>query len=261
MATHPVRIMVVGAHPQDPFERAGGTVAKHLARGDQAMIVSLTCGVVTHAFNRFPLTGEDKLRDIEQIKDLKRQEFERAAKVLGVSDWRILDFPESPLLVGMNEHVVMVNLLREFRPDVVLCAHPVEVGRHDHMDSGRFTIAAIDYARAEGFPSPLAPHTVPNLFMFYYEDFRSEQLIGGPRHSPEVIVDISAVIDQKREAMLQFASTQAKAGEDYQQKLDAFMLRVDGAVGYAHGFAGGLGYGERFVRWNPERVQYLPLAE
>src|SRR3990172_6931809 len=104
MAGKPVKIMVFAAHPQDPFERTGGTVAKHLARGDQAMFVSLTTGVVTHAFNAFPATGEDKLRDIEKVKEAKRQEFERAARVLGLTDWRVLGFPGSPMLLGMDEY-------------------------------------------------------------------------------------------------------------------------------------------------------------
>ena len=254
--TNGVRIMVVGAHPQDPVERAGGTVVKHLARGDRAMLVSHTSGVVTHAFNIFPATGADKLRDIERVRELKRQEFERAARVLGVTEHRILEFSESPMLFGLPEYVVMVDLLREFRPDVILCPSPVEVGRHDHMDSGRFTIAAVDYARAEGFPSALAPHTVPNLFLFYYEDFRAEQLMGTARHSPEVVVDITAAIDKKRAAMLEFAGSQTKAGEDLPRRLDRFFASVDGSAGYNNGF----GYAERFTRWNPERVQYLPLA-
>ncbi len=165
MADTPIKIMVFAAHPQDPFERTGGTVAKHLARGDQAMFVSLTAGVVTHAFNTFPPTGDDKLRDIENVKSAKREEFERAARVLGLTDWRALDFNESPLLVGLDETIVLVDLIREFRPDVVLTHHPVEVGRHDHMDCGRCAIAAVDYARADGFPSPLAPHTAQLVYV------------------------------------------------------------------------------------------------
>ena len=256
MTGSPVRIMVVGAHPQDPVERAGGTAMKHLARGDEVMLVSLTTGVVTHAFNVFPATGADKLRDIERIKTLKRQEFDRAATVLKVTDHRLYDFPESPMLLGAAEYTTLVELIREARPDVVLCPHPVEVGRHDHMDAGRFAIAAVDYARAEGFASPLAPHTVANLFMFYYDDFRAEQLMGTARHSPEVVVDITDVVDRKRQAMLEFATTQTKAGEDLPKRLDRFFASVDGSAGYANGF----GYAERFTRWNPERVQYLPLA-
>lgn len=249
--------MSIGAHPADAVERGGGTVAKHLARGDSAMLVSLTTGVVTHAFNIFPPEGEDKFRNIDEVAQTKRDEFERAARAIGVDDWRILEFSESPMLFGLDEYRAMVDLIREYRPTVVLCQHPIEVGRQDHMDSGRFTIAAVDYARAEGFPSKLAPHTVPNLFMAYYEDFRAEQLTGSPRHSPEVIVDISEVIEKKREAMLQFGTTQTNKGEDYAARMDRFLERVDGSVGNANGF----GYAERFTRWNPERVQYLPLAE
>lgn len=256
MASKPIKIMVVGAHPLDPFERAGGTTAKHLARGDQAMFVSLTTGVVTHAFGFFPPTGEDKLKDIEKVKDMKRAEFERAAKVLGLTAWRILDFPESPMIVGLPEYITMVNLLREFRPDVVLCAHPTEVGRQDHMDSGRFVVAAVDYCRAEGFPSPLAPHTVPHLFMFYYQDYRTEQLTGSPRHAPDVIVDITDVFDKKVAALLEFGTTQAKKrDEDYRREWRVAFERLDGGIGFFHG----MGYAEQFVRFNPQRVPYLPV--
>lgn len=256
MSSGSARIMVVGAHPADPFERAGGTLVKHLARGDEAIVVSLTAGAVTHAFTSFPATGADKLARLADVKAAKAEEFRQAAEALGVTRHVLFDWPESPMLFGLEDHITMVDLIREVRPDVVLCAHPVEVGRHDHMDSGRFTIAAVDYARAEGFPSALAPHTVPDLFLFYYEDFRSEQLMGSARHSPEVIVDITEALPRKREAMLRFQGTQARQGEDYPARLDRFFASVDGAAGYVNGF----GYAERFTRWHPERVQLLPLA-
>ena len=257
MAKSAARIMVIVAHPQDPFERAGGTVARHLARGDEASMISLTTGVVTHAFNIFPPTGEDKLRDVEKVKDMKRLEFEEAARILGLTHWRVFDFPESPMIFGLREYVEVVNVIREFRPTVVLCPHPTEFGRQDHMDTGRYAVAAVDYARADGFPSPLAPHTVADVFMFYYEDFRSEQFMGVPRHSPEIAVDITDVLDKKRAAMSVFERTQRKAGEDYGGKLDRFFASVDGGMGYMLG----LGYVERFSRLNPEKVKYLPLSE
>jgi LmbE family N-acetylglucosaminyl deacetylase len=257
VAAKPARLMVIAAHPQDPFERAGGTVAKHLARGDEAMFVSLTTGVVTHAFNIFPATGADKLRDLDKVKDRKRQEFEQAAATLGLTAHRVFDFNESPMVFGRDEYLALVGEIREFRPDVVLCPHPTEFGRLDHMDAGRFSVAAVDYARADGFPSPLAPHLVRDVFMFHYEDFRTDQFMGAARHSPDLEVDITAVIDRKRAAMAIFGGTQAKAGEDYTKKLDRFFASVDGASGYA----AGTGYVERFSRLNPARVNYLPLAE
>jgi len=256
MANTPTRLMVFAAHPQDPFERAGGAVASHLARGDEVMFVTLTSGVVTHAFDVFPPTGQDKLKDIDKIKAAKRQEFERACQVLGVRQWRFLDFHESPLIVGLPEYLVLIDLIREFRPDVVLCPHPVEVGRHDHMDCGRHVVAAVDYARADGVDSPLAPHTVKDIFMFYYQDVRSDQLMASPRMAPDVIVDITDVLDRKRAAMEVFAGTQAKKDEVYREKLDLFFSRVDGAAGFSHG----VGYAEQYVRWKPEVVKLLPLS-
>ncbi|MGA7673237.1 MAG: PIG-L family deacetylase [Nitrolancea sp.] len=256
MSLPTVRIMAIGAHPGDSIERAGGTVAKHVARGDEAMMVSLTSGAVTHAFNLFPATGDDKLKDFERIVAQKKAEFGRGVEALSIPSWHMFEFRESPLAMGMDEYVAAVNLIREFKPTVVLCPHPVEVGRQDHMDCGRFVIAAVDFARADGFPSPLAPHTVKNLFLYYYEDFRSEQMTGTPRHSPEVVVDISSVIEKKHAAMMELAGTQTKESEDYGAKLDRFLNRVDGAAGYMHGFE----YAERFSRWEPERLQYLPVV-
>ena len=71
------RLMAITAHPQDLAERTGGTAAKHIERGDEVMWVSLTTGVVTHAFNTFPATGEDKLKDIERIKDPSERNWRR----------------------------------------------------------------------------------------------------------------------------------------------------------------------------------------
>lgn len=260
MSETPTRILVIGAHPADPFERAGGTLANHLARGDEAFVVSLTHGVVTHAFTSFPATGADKLRDIDRVKGEKRREFEDACALLGVTGSRLYDLPESPLLYGMDEFILLVDLMREIRPRVLLCAHPVEVGRFDHMDSGTFILKAADYARAEGFPSPLAPHAIPEIFLFYYQVFSAEQLMGTSRHAPDVIVDTTASIEKKLALMTIFGRTQTKAGEDYEGRMRVFLERGDGAVGYKHGFGGGRGYGEQFTRWHPARGPYLPLS-
>src|SRR4051812_13209761 len=153
---HDVRLMVIAAHPQDPFERAGGTVARHLDRGDEARFVSLTTGVVTHAFGIFPAIGDDKLKDVERVKETKRGEFEEASRILGVTSGRVYDFNESPLATGPDEYLAIIDEIRTFRPDAVLCPHPTEFGRFDHMDAGRFAVAAVDYARADGIPSSLA---------------------------------------------------------------------------------------------------------
>ena len=157
--------------------------------------------------------------------------------------------------MGWDEYVAVVDRIRDFRPDVVLCPHPVEVGRQDHMDAGRFAVACVDYVRADGFPSSLAPITVPHVFMFYYPGFNADQLMGTARHQPDVVVDITDVIDRKRAAMAEFEGTQAKAEEDYGAKTDSLLEHVDGHAGYMNGIA----YAEQYTRLNRPVHQYLPI--
>ncbi|MBM3934648.1 MAG: hypothetical protein FJ319_10170 [SAR202 cluster bacterium] len=245
----PNKIMVITAHPADLVERAGGTVVKHINRGDEVFFVSLTTGAVTHAFNVFPEMGDDKLKDLQKVKDMKKAELDRACKILGVQKWTMLDFPENPMFFTMEEYKVVIKMMREFKPDTVLCPHPTEFGRHDHMDSGR----------ADGSPSPLAPHAVKNVFMFYYQDFRSDQLMGTTRKAPEITIDITDVIDRKMNALDEFATTQTRKGQDRSKTMKLFRERVDGGIGYLNGFAGGAGYGEQFNRLNPERYGLLPI--
>ncbi len=250
------KLMAITAHPQDLVERTGGTFAKHIERGDEVMWVSLTTGVVTHAFNTFPATGDDKLKDIDKVKEMKRQELERAANVLGVQHWHFLDFPENPMILGMEHYKTVIELMRSFRPDIVITQHPVEYGRLDHMDAGEFAIRCVDYVRADGFDSPLAPHTVKEVYFAYYLDYRSDMLMATPRQAPDVIVDITDVIDKKKAAMGEFGTTQAKPGEDYAAKLDKMVASVDGGIGYLHG----IGYAEQFSRLNPTTVQHLSIG-
>lgn len=250
------KLMVIVAHPADLAERTGGTAAKHIERGDEVMWISLTSGVVTHAFDTFPATGEDKLKDFDKIKEMKRQELANAAKVLGVQHWHFLDFPENPMIVGFEEYKTVIELMRSFKPDIVITQHPVEYGRLDHMDAGEFTIRCVDYVRADGFDSPLAPHTVKEVYFAYYLDRRSDVLMATPRQAPDVTVDVTDVIDKKKAAMAEFGTTQTKPGEDYFAKLDKFMASVDGSVGYLNG----IGYGEQFTRLNPAKVQHLPVG-
>ena len=153
------------------------------------------------------------------------------------------------MIVGFEEYKTVIELMRSFKPDIVITQHPVEYGRLDHMDAGEFTIRCVDYVRADGFDSPLAPHTVKEVYFAYYPDRRSDVLMAAPRQAPDVT-------DKKKAVMAEFGTTQTKPGEGYFVKLDKFMASVDGSVGYMNG----MGYGEQFTRLNPAKMQHLPVG-
>jgi LmbE family N-acetylglucosaminyl deacetylase len=41
-------VLAVGSHPSDIFPNIGGTVAKHVKRGDNVVLLTLTYGVEVH---------------------------------------------------------------------------------------------------------------------------------------------------------------------------------------------------------------------
>ena len=72
--------------------------------------------------------GKVMVRTTEKIKAAKRAEFERGARALGVSEWKIFDFNESPLIVGLPEYIQLVNVIREFLiPETVADIVPADV--------------------------------------------------------------------------------------------------------------------------------------
>ncbi len=95
--------------------------------------------------------------------------------------------------------------------------------------------------------------------MVHYPDFRAEQLMATSRNEPEIVLAISSVVDKKKEARKAFWGTQIKEGDSAEERLNRmnrFHEVVEGQAGFMHGFR----HAERYVRWNPECVQLLPVS-
>src|SRR3954467_2045265 len=83
--TRPLRILVIGAHPDDADIKAGGTAARWCDLGQVVRMVSLTDGRAGHQTMRGP---ELALR--------RRAEGEAAAAVIGAT-YEVLDIPDGGL--------------------------------------------------------------------------------------------------------------------------------------------------------------------
>ncbi len=89
----PQTVLAVGAHPSDPIANIGGTAVKHVDRGDRVVLLSLTDGVEVHTEK---LVGESD----DEIGRINRENATNAAKILGVDDYRFLDFGDEWLVCG-----------------------------------------------------------------------------------------------------------------------------------------------------------------
>src|SRR5947209_2161163 len=85
MAEEPLRILVIGAHPDDADIKAGGTAARWCALGHAVRLVSLTDGGAGHQSGR----GADLARR-------RRAEAEAAASVIGAT-YEVGEVPDGTL--------------------------------------------------------------------------------------------------------------------------------------------------------------------
>ena len=98
------RILVIAAHPDDEILGCGGSIAKHMCRGDHVTIVVACEGA--------------SLRYGETAADEHCAQAYEAAKVMGVTDLRLLGFADQQLERQLLTDVIrpLEEVVAEVRP-------------------------------------------------------------------------------------------------------------------------------------------------
>lgn len=195
-----MRILAVGAHPDDVELLCGGTLAHYAACGAQVTISVLTNGEL----------GSPTLTRAETAR-LRRDEAKAAAGVIHAElIWA--GEPDGFLYDGTQTRTRMIDILRRTRPDLILAHHPQDY-HPDHRAASQLVSAARLLARERLVESPHAP-TDRIAPLFYMDTFAGA---GAP--PPDLWVDVTATMSVK-EAMLTCHASQNDArrerrGTDY----------------------------------------------
>ncbi len=172
-----LRVLAIGAHPDDVELCCAGTLARYVERGDQ-VTVAIACNGDSATFDLPP----------EKLVKLRSREARAAAKSIGadliemgISDWRLdIDFETKKRFA---------DAIREVRPDVVLTHYHSDYGS-DHNNT---FVLVRDGALAATVPSIRTAHPAipkqPAIFMW--------EPLGGYTFQPEVYVDITKTFDAK----------------------------------------------------------------
>src|SRR5439155_7238630 len=107
VAEQPIRVLVIGAHPDDADIKAGGTAAKWCALGHVVQLVSLTNGQAGHHAMPGP-----------RLAERRRTEARASAAVIGAT-YEVFDHPDGELDDRLEYRARVIRLLRTFGPDVV----------------------------------------------------------------------------------------------------------------------------------------------
>ena len=181
-----MRVLAVGAHPDDLEILCGGTLARFVAEGHQVVMAHACWGDKGH--------GEIPHDRVAEVRD---REAKAAAEVIGAGPM-VLGFPDCELYVNEASAVRFVDVIRVVKPDLIITHHPNDY----HSDHNAVTKLVVDASFSATLPYCVTdepPHSIapPIYFM--------ETLVG-LNFTPEEYVDITATFEIKKQAMSQHAS-------------------------------------------------------
>jgi LmbE family N-acetylglucosaminyl deacetylase len=178
MPQEPLRLLIIGAHPDDADYAAGGTAALYRAAGHTVKMVSLTNGDAGHHVTPGP-----------ELARRRRAEAAAAGAVIGAT-YDTLDNHDGLLLPTLENRLQVIRLIRTFRPDLVLTHRP-----NDYHPDHRYTSQLVqDAAYMVTVPAVAAdtPHLQRDPVIAYLpDDFQRPYPL-----QPSVVVDVGPVIEQ-----------------------------------------------------------------
>jgi LmbE family N-acetylglucosaminyl deacetylase len=172
-----LRILVLGAHPDDADFKTGGTAARWRKLGHELKLVSVTNGSAGHQ----TLRGE-------ALVARRRAEAQAAGAVIGAS-YEVLDFPDGGLMPTLEARHQIIRIIRGFRPDLILTHRP-----NDYHPDHRYTSVLVqDAAYMVTVPAvcPDTPHLERDPVILYLsDDFKKPTPF-----TADIVVDIGAEMD------------------------------------------------------------------
>jgi LmbE family N-acetylglucosaminyl deacetylase len=178
-----LRIIMIGAHPDDCDFRAGGTAILFARMGYAVKFVAVTNGDAGHQ----TMKGEE-------LAKRRFAEAQEAGKRFGVQ-YDVLDNHDGQLMPTLEVRLQIIKKIREWNADVVIAPRP-----NDYHPDHRYTGVLVQDA-AYMVAVPNVASEVPALkknpvFLYFQDNFQRPNPF-----RPDIAIDISEVFDQKIHAM------------------------------------------------------------
>lgn len=177
MPDHKLKILVIGAHPDDCDIKAAGVAALYTQLGHEIRFVSMTNGESGH----HEMSGAE-------LADRRREEARKSGEVLGIR-YDVLHHRDGRLQPDLDARFHLIGLIREYQPDLILTHRP-----NDYHPDHRYTSQLVCDAAYMVTVPPIVPE-VPALRDNPVIAYLSDHFTRPYPFSPTVVVDIEPVLD------------------------------------------------------------------
>ena len=204
-----MKILAIGAHLDDIELGCGGTLAKAIKNGHQIRCLIMCLS----SYSRYDGT-------VLRTEDQAIREGKKGLKILGVKDYKILNFKNKYITYDASSVEAIDAVLDEFQPDLIF-THWAFDTHQDHHNTCLASISAARYFNSIFMCEPFPPSGRS------YHPYR-----------PQVYIDISDSINEKLKAVTAHESQVKKYGADWLKSISgrARMRGNECGVKYAESF-------------------------
>lgn len=188
MEAKKLRVMVIGAHQDDP-EKMAGTAILYAKAGHQVHFLCATNGQ----------SGHETYPGYKIVK-IRAEEARRAKEVMGIAAYTCLDINDGYLTTDIPSRERMMREIRTFAPDIIFTHRPCDY-HPDHRNTAQLVQDCSYLLRVPNF-LPTVPVMDKLPVIFYMEDGFQKPY---PFHA-DAAVSIDDVFEQKMLALAQHES-------------------------------------------------------
>ncbi len=184
-----LKILVIGAHPDDNTLLTGGTTLLFTRMGHKVKYISTTNGDA----------GHHRLSK-EETAAIRRKEAMEAKERLGLEEYTVLENHDGQLLPTLEMRECLIREIRKWQADLIMAPRPYDY-HPDHRYTGQLVQDAAFLVRVPAIvlDTPALEHDP--VFLYTRDHFSKPYPF-----SPDITVDITEVYDKKVYALDAFVS-------------------------------------------------------
>ncbi|MEW6622846.1 MAG: PIG-L family deacetylase [Bacillota bacterium] len=173
-----MRVLGIGAHPDDLEIGCGGTLAKYKKAGHYVALAAVTWGEKGH-FDLSP----------EELAGIRAAESKKAGAIIDAEVFDLGLKDGEVIAESLENRLIVIDIIRQTSPDIII-THPPQDYHPDHMAVNKLVLNATFLATVPHFKTEHpAVENVPQVY--FMETFMGVDFL------PQIYVDISKTLDMK----------------------------------------------------------------